>query len=347
MGDTIFYGSLYNGFIHVRLNVTRGGRSYVFSMTYVTQVGASRDVMPAWMFNTSLLGEEVLSRPDSPFQLVAYSSFLHDLTTLNSTLDYRRAATSHLLPSMRHHLQGARRRVTVFGPWAAREDIKPRWVINRSNNVRGIAFEEEASRLLPQEGFERFMPMTSLTLPRAANVAKRRGLVASAAVLLPGGAIVLLPSAIVLSVYLALHAVITLSPPDMTALIGQPVLLYHSQSPLSQHKGAAGLLITEQQFRRTARVTEAPAWDDAVDGWTDLRLAARVKYRPSSSSHQVCFTAPFPGPYLLSLHLVFTNVCQLRTILDRAYNQGYQNYSLVALRKLQVSSPPRYSPDAL
>ncbi|CAI7918495.1 unnamed protein product, partial [Closterium sp. NIES-54] len=39
-------------------------------------------------------------------------------------------------------------------------------------------------------------------------------------------------------------------------------------------------------FRRTARVTEAPAWDDAVEGWTDLRLAAQVTYRPASSSHQ-------------------------------------------------------------
>ncbi|CAI5467274.1 unnamed protein product [Closterium sp. Yama58-4] len=96
-------------------------------------------------------------------------------------------------------------------------------------------------------------------------------------------------------------------------------------------------------------VTEAPAWDDAADGWTDLRLAAQVTYRPASSSHQVCFTAPFPGPYVLSLHLLVTNACQMRTALNRVYNQGYQNYQAVALRKLQVSSHQPYdgSPDAL
>ncbi|CAI7874865.1 unnamed protein product [Closterium sp. NIES-54] len=117
------------------------------------------------MFNASLLGDHVLSRPHTPFRLVAFGVSLHDLTSLNSTLDYRRTATLHLLPSLRRRLQDARQ-VTFFGPWAAREDIKPRWVINKSNNVRGIAFEEEASRLLPLQGFERFVPMTSVTLPR-------------------------------------------------------------------------------------------------------------------------------------------------------------------------------------
>ncbi|CAI5487440.1 unnamed protein product [Closterium sp. Naga37s-1] len=142
-------------------NVTRNGRAFVFNLTYVAQMGAVQEVLPAWMFKASLLGGEVLSRPDTPFQLVAFGASLHDLTSLNSTLDYRKAATSvpccgphvpllglsasHLLPSMHRRLQDVRR-VTFFGPWAAREDIKPRWVINRSNNVRGMAFEEEASR---------------------------------------------------------------------------------------------------------------------------------------------------------------------------------------------------------
>ncbi|CAI7809262.1 unnamed protein product [Closterium sp. NIES-54] len=97
------------------------------------------------MFNASLLGDHVLSRPHTPFQLVAYGASLHDLTLLNSTLDYRRTTTLRLLPSMQRHLQVARR-VTFFGPWAAREDTKPRWLIFRSNNVRGMAFEKEASR---------------------------------------------------------------------------------------------------------------------------------------------------------------------------------------------------------
>ncbi|CAI5982677.1 unnamed protein product [Closterium sp. NIES-65] len=78
---------------------------------------------------------------------------------------------------------------------------------------------------------------------------------------------------LLLSVYLALHAALSHSPPDMAArecssggmcimcapaqvqrerrIIGRPVWLYHSQQPLSQHKGAAGLLITEQQVRST------------------------------------------------------------------------------------------------
>ncbi|CAI5944148.1 unnamed protein product, partial [Closterium sp. NIES-64] len=141
---TFYYGSLYDGFVRTRFNITRDGRAFEFNLTYVAQMGAVQEVLPAWMFNTSLLGDDVLSRPDTPFRLVAFGASLHDLTTLNSTLDYRRTATSHLLPSLRRRLQDARQ-VTFFGPWAAREDIKPRWVINKSNNVRGIAFEEEAS----------------------------------------------------------------------------------------------------------------------------------------------------------------------------------------------------------
>ncbi|CAI7846038.1 unnamed protein product [Closterium sp. NIES-54] len=62
---------------------------------------------------------------------------------------------------------------------------------------------------------------------------------------------------------------------------------------------------------------------------------------------QVCFTAPFPGAYLLSLHLLATNACQTRTALSRAFNHGFQNYRLVTLCQLQVSSPQPYSPDVL
>ncbi|CAI5982669.1 unnamed protein product [Closterium sp. NIES-65] len=357
---TFYYGSLYDGFVRTRwgwhevglargeswhevklargeagtrFNITRDGRAFEFNLTYVAQMGAVQEVLPAWMFNTSLLGDDVLSRPDTPFRLVAFGASLHDLTTLNSTLDYRRTATvhplpashlllsrvcvraarrlflslpshvlcavrpmilslpshvlcavrpmilslpshvlcavrpmilslpshvlcavrpmilslpshvlcavrpmilslpshvlcavrpmilslpshvlcavrpmilslpshvlcavrpmilslpshvlcavrpmilslpshvlcavrpmilslpshvlsSHLLPSLRRRLQDARQ-VTFFGPWAAREDIKPRWVINKSNNVRGIAFEEEASRSVALQG---------------------------------------------------------------------------------------------------------------------------------------------------------------------------------------------------
>ncbi|CAI7893650.1 unnamed protein product, partial [Closterium sp. NIES-53] len=165
VADTSFYGSIYNGFVCMRWNYKRDGRTFVFNLTYVTHMGAVKEVMPAWMFNTSLLGGDALSHPDTRFQLVAYSSFLHDLPYLNSTQDYSTAASSNLLPNIRQHVQDAQG-VTVFGPWAAREDIKPRWVINRSNNVRGMAFEKEASRLLPLQGFERFVPMTPVTLPR-------------------------------------------------------------------------------------------------------------------------------------------------------------------------------------
>ncbi|CAI5490415.1 unnamed protein product, partial [Closterium sp. Naga37s-1] len=141
---TFYYGSLYDGFVRTRFNVTSSGRTFVFNLTYVAQMGAIQEVLPAWMFNTSLLGDDVLSRPDTPFRLVAYSSFLHDLPSLNSTQDYRRTATLRLLPSMQRHLQVAQQ-ITFFGPWAAREDTKPRWLIFRSNNLRGMAFEKEAS----------------------------------------------------------------------------------------------------------------------------------------------------------------------------------------------------------
>ncbi|CAI5520449.1 unnamed protein product [Closterium sp. Naga37s-1] len=125
-----------------RFHVTRNGRDFVFNLTYVAHMGLMHEVLPAWMFNTSLLGAAVLSRPDTPFQLVAYSSFLHDLISMNSPHDYR---SSHLLPSMCQHVQDARR-VTFFGPWAVGEDRKPCFMLFKSDNVRGMAFEKEASR---------------------------------------------------------------------------------------------------------------------------------------------------------------------------------------------------------
>ncbi|CAI5947646.1 unnamed protein product [Closterium sp. NIES-64] len=133
---TFYYGSLYDGFVRTRwgwhevglargeswhevsrvvsrlktrsaappvapprFNITRDGRAFEFNLTYVAQMGAVQEVLPAWMFNTSLLGDDVLSRPDTPFRLVAFGASLHDLTTLNSTLDYRRTATVHPLPA--------------------------------------------------------------------------------------------------------------------------------------------------------------------------------------------------------------------------------------------------------
>ncbi|CAI5982675.1 unnamed protein product [Closterium sp. NIES-65] len=161
VADTLYHGSPCTGFVHTRFNMTRrSGRAFVFNLTYVAQMGAVQEVLPAWMFNTSLLGDDVLSRPDSPFRLVAYNSFLHDVTTLNSTLDYRRVACMHLLPVIRQHVQNAQQ-VTFFGPWAAREDIKPRWLINRSDNVRGMAFEEEASRwVVLQEEYSQWVVLS-------------------------------------------------------------------------------------------------------------------------------------------------------------------------------------------
>ncbi|CAI5490326.1 unnamed protein product [Closterium sp. Naga37s-1] len=140
-------------------NLTRNGRAFVFNLTYVAHMGSMHEVLPAWMFNTSLLGGAVLSRQDTPFQLVAYSSFLHDLPSMNSPLDYRRVACMHLLPSMRQHMQDARR-VTVFGPWAAREYRKPFFLLFKSDNVRGMAFEKEASRWVAlQEEFSRWVAL--------------------------------------------------------------------------------------------------------------------------------------------------------------------------------------------
>ncbi|GJP54153.1 hypothetical protein CLOM_g13256 [Closterium sp. NIES-68] len=159
-----FYGSLYNGFTHKKFNFTKDGRACVFNLTYVSHMGSSWEFLPAWMFNASLTGGEVVRQDGRPFGLVAFGSTLHDLITLNSTRDYRSVACSQLLPAIRRHFGPSR--VTLFGPWAAREDTKPVWLRYKSNNVRGMAFEEQAARLLPLQGFERFVPMTPVTLPR-------------------------------------------------------------------------------------------------------------------------------------------------------------------------------------
>ncbi|CAI6008491.1 unnamed protein product [Closterium sp. NIES-65] len=160
-----FYGGLHNGFTRQQFNVSMRGRTYLFNLTYASHMGAKHEVLPGWMYNTSLTGGEVVSRPDTPFRLAAYGSSLHDLITLDTAQDYARVARSHLLPSLRRLLQDPRR-VTAFGPWAAREDSKPRWMLFKSDNVRGLAFEQEAARVLPREGFGNFIPLTMLTLPR-------------------------------------------------------------------------------------------------------------------------------------------------------------------------------------
>ncbi|CAI5953757.1 unnamed protein product [Closterium sp. NIES-64] len=146
-----FYGGLHNGFTRQQFNVSMRGRTYLFNLTYASHMGAKHEVLPGWMYNTSLTGGEVVSRPDTPFRLAAYGSSLHDLITLDTAQDYARVARewnhlgSHLLPSLRRLLQDPRR-VTAFGPWAAREDSKPRWMLFKSDNVRGLAFEQEAAR---------------------------------------------------------------------------------------------------------------------------------------------------------------------------------------------------------
>ncbi|CAI7893553.1 unnamed protein product [Closterium sp. NIES-53] len=160
-----FYGGLHNGFTRQQFNVSMRGRTYLFNLTYASHMGAEHEVLPAWMYNTSLTGGEVVSRPDTPFRLAAYGSSLHDLITLDTAQDYARVARSHLLPSLQRLLQDPRR-VTVFGPWAAREDSKPPGLLFKSDNVRGLAFEQEAARVLPSEGFGNFIPLTMLTLPR-------------------------------------------------------------------------------------------------------------------------------------------------------------------------------------
>ncbi|GJP54168.1 hypothetical protein CLOM_g13268 [Closterium sp. NIES-68] len=160
-----FYGGLHNGFTRQRFNVSMRGRTYSFNLTYATHMGSCREFLPAWMFNTSLTGGEAVSRDDQPFGLVAYGSFLHDLITLDTTHNYARVARSQLLPAMRRHFREPSK-VTFFGPWAAREDTKPRWLLYKSDNVRGMTFEEEAARVLPIEGFGNFIPLTLLTLPR-------------------------------------------------------------------------------------------------------------------------------------------------------------------------------------
>ncbi|CAI5487582.1 unnamed protein product [Closterium sp. Naga37s-1] len=152
-----FYGGLHNGFTRQQFNVSMRGRTYLFNLTYASHMGAEHEVLPAWMYNTSLTGGEVVSRPDTPFRLAAYSSSLHDLITLDTAQDYARVARSHLLPSLRRLLQDPRR-VTVFGPWAAREDSKPPGLLFKSDNVRGLAFEQEAARP------SRFQPLPTSTL---------------------------------------------------------------------------------------------------------------------------------------------------------------------------------------
>ncbi|CAI5462820.1 unnamed protein product [Closterium sp. Yama58-4] len=146
-----FYGGLHNGFTRQQFNVSMRGRTYLFNLTYASHMGAVHEVLPGWMYNTSLTGGEVVSRPDTPFRLAAYGSSLHDLITLDTAQDYARVARSHLLPSLRRLVQDPRQ-VTVFGPWAAREDSKPRWMLFKSDNVRGLAFEQEAASITPQLG---------------------------------------------------------------------------------------------------------------------------------------------------------------------------------------------------
>lgn len=74
-----------------------------------------------------------------------------------------------------------------------------------------------------------------------------------------------------------------------------------------------------------------------------VSLAADITYRPSRSSHRVCFTAPTVGSYQLDVRLVFVNTDAILASADGPAGQGFANYTRVLNTSVEVQGPAGYS----
>ncbi|GJP49150.1 hypothetical protein CLOM_g8400 [Closterium sp. NIES-68] len=103
--------------------------------------------------------------------------------------------------------------------------------------------------------------------------------------------------------------------------------------------------IPQSPEERAARIREMEeAGEREEEGRADIRMAPRVTYHPTNSSHRVCFHLPLPGRYGLSLHLLFSSTFRLLRSNARGSNDGgFNNYTIVHSQTIHASAAPNYS----
>ncbi|GJP40192.1 hypothetical protein CLOM_g24469 [Closterium sp. NIES-68] len=166
-GQTTYWGNFWSGFAlqQVRVQpVRRRGPSFAFNLTYATHMGSDYAVFDDWRSSSNLTGGPIATH-FAPFDIVAVSFGLHDITRKKDAQELSEAFKSVFLPSLQSVVRDAAN-VTFFGMWAAQEKAKPQRYLYKSNNVRGFTFDDTIARISEEKNFGHFVDLQALTLPR-------------------------------------------------------------------------------------------------------------------------------------------------------------------------------------
>ncbi|CAI5979743.1 unnamed protein product [Closterium sp. NIES-65] len=186
-----FHGENFNGYGRAlyKVRAAEGRPAAAFNLTYVSQCGAMKPVLPAWMSDPALVGPTLAlfnargsdGSADAPNNSTGGSSSSsssnssssgegsssgirgggqgeYDMALVGTTLhDLIQQPTAKAFGALLESnllspllaVMRDRAAVALLGPWAAREDSKPPEFIPVSNNARAVAFEEELLRRLP------------------------------------------------------------------------------------------------------------------------------------------------------------------------------------------------------
>ncbi|CAI5990877.1 unnamed protein product [Closterium sp. NIES-65] len=186
-----FHGENFNGYGRAlyKVRAAEGRPAAAFNLTYVSQCGAMKPVLPAWMSDPALVGPTLAlfnargsdGSADAPNNSTGGSSSSsssnssssgegsssgirgggqgeYDMALVGTTLhDLIQQPTAKAFGALLESnllspllaVMRDRAAVALLGPWAAREDSKPPEFIPVSNNARAMAFEEELLRRLP------------------------------------------------------------------------------------------------------------------------------------------------------------------------------------------------------
>lgn len=177
-GDSCFYGGRWEGMgvQHIRYTAPpqgadRGDPRFVTlvngSLTYVSFFIPSNPLFTRWMLDGSLTDGVTARR--APFDLVLEAAALHSVSHFDSSLEYASALNQKYIPRLKELCPQPRCTHVSFGPWVGHEARKPKNYVQGSNNVRQLAFEEEAYRMFPAQGLPYMLPMWSLTAPMRAG----------------------------------------------------------------------------------------------------------------------------------------------------------------------------------
>ncbi|CAI5479043.1 unnamed protein product [Closterium sp. Yama58-4] len=166
-GHTTYWGNFWSGFALQQVlvhPVRRRGRAFTFNFTYATHLDSDAPVFDDWRSASNLTGGPIATH-FAPFDVVAASFGLHDITRKSNASEMAEAFKSVFLPSLQSLVRDPDG-VTFFGIWAAQEKRKPQRYLHKSNNVRGFTFDDSLARVSYETKFGHFVDLQALTLPR-------------------------------------------------------------------------------------------------------------------------------------------------------------------------------------